>query len=58
MIVIQSKGKLTTTITIHNLDGELAESLRVAAARHGNSIEEEACYILRQTLGSITKRIR
>ncbi|WP_422655592.1 hypothetical protein [Leminorella grimontii] len=32
--------------------------MRVAAARHGNSIEEEACYILRQTLGSITKRIR
>lgn len=47
---MQSKGKLMTTITIHNLDGELEESLRVAAALHGNSMEEEARHILRQAL--------
>ena len=47
------KREAYATITIHNLDGELAESLRVAVARYGNSIEEEACYILRQTLHQV-----
>ncbi|WP_437887626.1 FitA-like ribbon-helix-helix domain-containing protein [Phytobacter sp. V91] len=38
------------TITIRNLDDELKASLRIAAALHGNSMEEEVRNILRQAL--------
>ncbi|MBK5071631.1 plasmid stabilization protein [Budviciaceae bacterium CWB-B4] len=38
------------TITIRNLDDELKASLRIAAARHGNSMEEEVRNILSKAL--------
>ncbi len=39
------------TLTIRNLDDELKASLRVQAALHGQSMEEEVRSILRQALG-------
>lgn len=36
-----------TNLTIHNLDESLANSLRIHARRHGQTIEEEARQILR-----------
>lgn len=39
------------TLTIRNLDDELKVSLRVQAALHGQSMEEEVRSILRQALG-------
>ncbi len=38
------------TLTIRNLDDDLKSSLRVQAARHGQSMEEEVRSILRQAL--------
>jgi plasmid stability protein len=38
------------SITIRNLDDEVKERLRLAAARHGVSMEEEARRILRSAL--------
>lgn len=38
------------TITIRNLDDKLKARLRVVAAQHGHSMEEEARIILRQAL--------
>jgi len=38
------------TLTIRNLDDDLKSTLRVQAARHGQSMEEEARSILRQAL--------
>jgi len=40
------------TLTIRNLDDDLKSSLRVQAARHGQSMEEEVRSILRQALSS------
>ncbi len=40
-----------TGLTIRNLDDELMAKLRVEAALHGNSLEEEACAIVRKALG-------
>ena len=42
------------SLTIRNLDDELKALLRVEAAQHGHSMEEEVRTILRQAL---TKRI-
>ncbi|MBF0561680.1 MAG: plasmid stabilization protein [Alphaproteobacteria bacterium] len=39
-----------TSITIRNLDGSLKSRLRVQAAVHGRSMEEEARVILRTAL--------
>ena len=39
------------TMTIHNLDDGLKLRLRVRAAMHGRSVEEEACEILRRAIG-------
>lgn len=39
-----------TTLTIRNLDPALKEKLRVTAAEHGRSMEEEVRTILRNTL--------
>ena len=39
------------TITVRNLDAELQQRLRLRAARHGHSLEEEVHDILRATLG-------
>jgi plasmid stability protein len=38
------------SLTIRNLDDELKAKLRVEAALHGNSMEEEVRSILRKTL--------
>jgi plasmid stability protein len=37
-------------MTIRNLDDDLKTLLRLRAARHGQSMEEEACSILRAAL--------
>lgn len=42
------------SITIRNIDAELKERLRVRAARHGHSMEEEARIILRRAINGIT----
>ena len=39
-----------STLTIRNVDEALKASLRVRAAMHGRSMEEELCTILRQAL--------
>jgi plasmid stability protein len=39
------------SITIRNLDDDLKRRLRVRAAEHGRSMEEEAREILRQVVG-------
>lgn len=41
-----------TTMTIRNLDDELKARLRVRAARHGQSMEEEVRVILRAALAA------
>lgn len=38
------------TLTVRNLDDDLKAALRVQAARHGQSMEEEVRHILRQAL--------
>jgi plasmid stability protein len=38
------------TLTIRNIDESLKRSLRLRAARHGRSMEEEARQLLRQCL--------
>ncbi len=40
------------SLTIRNLDDALKASLRLRAARHGRSMEEEARVILRGALGA------
>lgn len=39
------------TITVRNLDAELQQRLRLRAAQHGHSLEEEIHDILRAALG-------
>jgi plasmid stability protein len=39
-----------TTLTVRNLDKHTKEQLRIQAARHGQSMEEEARTILRAAL--------
>lgn len=39
-----------TSLTIHNLDEPIKELLRIRAAHHGHSMEEEVRQILRNTL--------
>ena len=41
------------SITIRNLDDKLKQNLRVRAAQHGRSMEDEARNILRNTLGTV-----
>jgi antitoxin FitA len=40
--------------TIRDIDGDLKERLCVRAAKHGNSMEEEARSILRRAVNGIT----
>jgi plasmid stability protein len=42
------------TLTIRNLDDSLKERLRVRAAEHGHSMEEEARVILKQAVGGVS----
>ena len=44
------------SITIRNLDDGLKKRLRVRAAEHGRSMEEEAREILRHAIGEAPKR--
>lgn len=44
------------SITIRNLDDQLKAELRLAAARHGHSMEEEVRIILRDTLSQPRKQ--
>jgi plasmid stability protein len=41
------------SITIRNLEDDLKRRLRVLAAEHGRSMEEEAREILRQAVGEV-----
>ena len=43
------------SITIRNLDDSLKHRLRIRAAEHGRSMEEEVREILRQTVGGSPK---
>ena len=52
----QHISELMASITIRNLDDAVKTQLRIAAAEHGCSMEEEARQILRRTL--ITKPTR
>lgn len=40
-----------TSITLHDLDDAVAAALRARAAKHGRSLEQEACAILGQVVG-------
>jgi plasmid stability protein len=42
------------SITIRNIDDELKERLRIQAAKHGHSMEEEARVILRRAVSGVT----
>lgn len=42
------------TLTIRDLDDTIKERLRVRAAMHGHSMEEEARLILRSAVGGVT----
>ena len=42
------------SITIRNIEDDLKERLRVRAARHGHSMDEEARIILRRAAGGIS----
>ena len=42
------------SITIRNLDDDIKQRLRVRAAEHGRSMEEEAREILRRVMGEPT----
>jgi antitoxin FitA len=48
--LISSKGNTVASITIRKLDDETKDRLRVRAAHHKRSMEEEARHILRQAL--------
>ncbi|HWU49744.1 MAG TPA: hypothetical protein VN042_07700 [Asticcacaulis sp.] len=42
------------SLTIRNIDDAVKERLRLRAARHGHSMEEEARVILKQAVGGMT----
>lgn len=44
------------TMTIRNIDDRLKQQLRIQAARHGRSMEEEARNILRSSLATDAPR--
>ncbi|MGE8496935.1 MAG: FitA-like ribbon-helix-helix domain-containing protein [Pseudomonas sp.] len=44
------------SITIRNLDDELKAQLRIVAASHGRSMEEEARVIIRQALSRMDSK--
>lgn len=63
-IIAKGVGCTVASLTIRNLEEHLKEDLRVRAAQHGRSMEEEARQILRQVLapampsGSLSERIQ
>ncbi len=42
------------TLTIRNLDNDIKERLRIRAARHGHSMEEEVRLVLKRSVGGVT----
>jgi plasmid stability protein len=48
--LLQSRSGAMASITIRNLDDEIKQRLRVRAAEHGRSMEEEARDILRRVM--------
>lgn len=48
--MINTKGEVMASITIRNLDDSVKAQLRLVAAQHGCSMEEEARKILRMGL--------
>jgi plasmid stability protein len=50
MTALLSEEPHMATITVRNLDDDVKELLRIAAARKGHSMEEEARLILKQAL--------
>lgn len=40
-----------STLTIRNIDDDIKERLRIQAARHGRSMEEEVRIILKRSVG-------
>ena len=40
-----------TSITLHNLDDGVVAALRARAAKHGRTVQQEACAILREVAG-------
>ncbi|MEO0678793.1 MAG: plasmid stabilization protein [Pseudomonadota bacterium] len=44
------------SITIRNLDDDVKKRLRLRAAEHGRSMEEEARHILRRAVGEAPRR--
>jgi plasmid stability protein len=51
---MHARDSIVATLTIRNIDEELKARLRIAAAQHGRSMEEEVRDILRRTLGKPT----
>jgi antitoxin FitA len=49
-------GATVASITIRNLEESVKRRLRMRAARHGRSMEEEARHILRAALAQKTER--
>ena len=41
-----------TRITLHDLDDNTTAVLRARATKHGRSLEQEACAIIREALGT------
>jgi antitoxin FitA len=56
MISLESLEGDMASITIRNLDEDLKAQLRVVAASHGRSMEEEVRMIIRQALSREEKR--
>lgn len=52
IIEITTEKYLMATMTIRNLDDDVKARLRIRAARHGHSMEEEARSILRAALAT------
>jgi plasmid stability protein len=48
-VLVNSITKIMASITIRNLDRSIKEKLRVQAAKHGRSMEEEVRSILKET---------
>jgi antitoxin FitA len=55
MIALISSGGIMASITIRNLDDDLKAKLRVVAASHGHSMEEEVRIIIRHALAKAEK---
>jgi len=56
MISLIALGDFMASITIRNLDEDLKAKLRVVAANHGRSMEEEVRVILAQALSRNEKK--